>query len=364
VTPVAPPRFTRTPHLVDLVAETERLATLVADAPDAARDALAVRTADDAVLATLQLDGSPLTQLPDPSLAAPETTGAPESAADQVGAAAPPGRPGTWLDAMGALRGDLDDRVAALEAAGARAALDSRDLDGPLLADPVPTLAELHRRLTRGLLDEPGVPRRSDQAVHDASVGRVLYFPLEPAGIPAALADLGAWVASHGSREHGLVVSGVVHLELLRLHPYEAANGRLARAAARSVLRARGLDPDGLAAPEVVLADDPLGYHEEVARTLRRRDATIWLERWAETVADGLRMAARRLDRLVPALPDRAVRFVAGRADPAFTLTDYRAEAEVGAEQARTDLRALQDAGQVRRVPGTRGLRYLVVDRG
>jgi Fic family protein len=304
------------------------------------------------VLATLQLDGSRLERLPvvddlstrleDPTL---------------VAAAA---RPGTWLDAMGTLREDPDEAVQALETLGVRTAVAASDLGERLVTDPGAALAELHRRLTRGLVapEHAGTPRRSEQAVHDASIGRILYFPSDPAAIPRELALLGSWLTTAGAREHGLIVSGILHLELLRIHPFEAANGRLARVAARLVLGARGLDPAGLAAPEPDLGRDALGYHEEVARTLRRRDATIWLERWGEAVTDALRGAARALELRPTVPPPRATRFLADREDDAFTVADYRADAAVGPEDARADLRALLEAGAVRRVPGSRGLRF------
>jgi Fic family protein len=371
-----PYRFARSPHLVELVAETERLAAVLEGASGPARDALATRRADASILATLQLDGAKLDELPSatdpptdlptdlPSTIAEPSAGAGAGTVSGTPAATSAGRPGTWLDAMATLREVPDEAVQALEAAGVRAALASTDLEEQLLTAPTDALVELHRRLTRGLVapEVAGAPRRTEQAVHDASVGRVLYFPTDPAAIPLELALLDAWLASAGTREHGLVVSGMLHLELLRIHPFEAANGRLARAAARLVLRGRGLDPAGLAAPEPQLAAQALGYHEEVARTLRRRDATIWLERWGEAVTDGMRLAARELDALAVEVPARATSFVATRDTPAFTVADYRAEATVGPEDARADLRALLDAGAVDRVPGSRGLRFRVYD--
>jgi Fic family protein len=341
--PAGPLPFSRSPHLVEMIAETERLAAVVDRAAGDVRTAVAAAVADQATEATLALDGSRV---------------------DTVSSGSDP-RPGTWLDAMGTVADDAtDEQVLALEAAGVHAAW-SPDLDDRLLVDPLDTLAALHGRLTRGLVTEDvaGRPRRTGQAVHDARVGRILYFPSDPAVIPRELALLGAWLSTVGAREHGLVTSGIVHLEVLRIHPFEAANGRLARAAARAVLRARGLDPDGLAAPEPVLADDPLGYQEEVARTMRRRDATIWLERWGEAVTEGLRRSARRLEVLDPAVPARAQAFLTGHDEPTFTVADYRGTATADPEDARADLRALLDAGEARRVPGSRGLRYLRAER-
>jgi fido (protein-threonine AMPylation protein) len=350
--PDATPRFTRSPHLVDLVADAERLAASVAGA-DLADDRLDPLR-DEAALASLRLDGSTARAVPDLDAVAGD-----DVVARTAGS-------GTWADALRLEPDELedapDDTITALELLGVRAALASDDLAERLLTAPLDTLVELHRRLTRRLLDEDtaGRPRRSEQAVHDASVGRILYFPTEPDDIPGEVATLCGWLDSAGTREHALVVSGVLHHELLRIHPFEAANGRLARAASRLVLRARGLDPAAAAPIEVELDRDGIGYYEEVARSVRRRDLTIWLERWGEAVTGGLRRVAREAGLLTDPLPDRATAFVDGRSG-GFTVADYRAGTAAGKEEARTELARLLDAGRIDRVPGARGLRFTLV---
>ena len=339
-------------HLAALLREADRLAGCIRTAPEARRIELACTRSDAAILATLGLDGSPLTEVPDlESVARPRAVPDPG-----VGARA---RQGTWLDAMRTLEDAPDEQLQALEVLGARAGLGSEDLSSLLVAEPLAALEELHRRLTHGLVtdERAGRPRLVEQAVHDASTGRVLYFTTDPGAIQDELEGLAAWLTGQGDA-HPVLVSGILHLELLRIHPFDAANGRLARAAARLVLRAGGLDPDGLACPEPQLAADALGYHEEVASTARRGDATIWLERWAEAVSGGLRRSARDLGVLATEAPETPRAVVAGLASDAFTIADYRAEAEVDAEQAHADLGALLDSGDVARVPGSRGLRY------
>lgn len=349
---VTPPSFGRSPHLVELVAEVERLAATVSAAPAVDRRALELARADEVVRATLTLDGADGDELPGPDEAAAALRAAAPVAPD------PADRRGSWLDALRTFDSPSDRQVRALEVLGARAGDASDDLVGTLLSAPVATLSELHRRLTRGLVSEAraGQPRITEQAMHDGSTGRIVFFTTRPEDVPGELALLEAWLASAGTREHGLVVSGVLHLELLRIHPYDAANGRLARAAARLALRSRGLDPDHLAVPEPSLARDAMGYVEEVARTLRRRDLTIWLERWGEAVADGLRSSARALGVLEVAVPEDAARFVATR--PAFTIADLRADLGVPPAESREQLQRLLDAGMVVRRPGTRGLRF------
>jgi hypothetical protein len=354
------------PHLATLTAEAEELAARCADADADRRAAVGPLLRDRAALASLRLDGSPIAAVPsaDAVLAARDTV--------QVAVQEDPRR-GTWFDAMRALEGvDPDDPEAvardaslqALEFDGVATATASDDLATALLDDPLPALAELHRRLTRHLVapERTGQLRTAEQAVHDASVGRIMYFTVEPGRIGEELARLGTWLSSTGAEQHGLIASGVVHLELLRIHPFDAANGRLARAAARLILRARGLDPDGLAAPEPVLDRDRLGYHAEVASTLRRRDATIWLERWGEAVTAGLRDAARALGQLETEVPPGVTAFLAGRPPGSvFTVADHRAAADLSPEDSHQHLTTLLDAGAITRVGGSRGLRFRVV---
>lgn len=354
------PAFSRSPHLVALVAQAERLAALVSHVlpPDPCDDEVARITEEllaEAAVASLRLDGSPIDEPPDPTAIVEGTTSAPKQPPEQ--------QAGSWFEIFRRGRA-ADEEVLAVEYLGMRAGLAATDLAHELHVAPQRALAELHRRLTRQLLDpaRAGRTRQSRQVVHDARVGRILFVPADPEQIPAQMDLLGRWITSSAAREHGLIVSGVVHHELLAAHPYEAANGRLARTAARLLLRSRGLDPGGLAAAEVALLADPIGYYGEVAATARRRDLTIWLERWGEAVTGGLRLAARRLGLLDVEVPQPAEGFLAHWEGPRFTVADYQAEMAVGGEQTRADLESLLDAGRIERVLGARGLRFAIVD--
>jgi hypothetical protein len=346
---LAPPApFARTPHLVGLVGETERLAAILAatEPEPATRERLEA----EAAVATLVLDGSPLRAPP---------AGTAIAAHPAIDPATTPARSGSWLDAF-RVGEATDESILALEYARTRRALAADDLAAPLLRDLRGTLEELHRRLTETLVadDVRARLRRTQQAVHDASVGQMVFRAPDPDVIEGRLGALEGWLTTSGAREHGLLVSGVLHVELLALHPFEAANGRLARTAARLILRARGLDPHRLALAEPVLATDPLGYHREVPATQRRREATIWLERWGEAVTGGLRLAARALGLLEPQVRGRAEGFLRERTEPDFTVVDYRGAVGIGPEESRDDLGALLDAGRIRRVAGARGLRF------
>lgn len=127
------------------------------------------------------------------------------------------------------------------------------------------------------------------------------------------------------------------------------------------MLRARGLDPDGVAVPEAAFIADRVAYYGEVAATIRRRDdLTAWLERCAEATVEALEAAADALGpRPEPDAPASAVRTVSALAPgDTITVADLAAAAEVSRADAQRHLRALVRAGLLARDPGTRGLRY------
>ncbi|GDY30731.1 hypothetical protein GTS_23640 [Gandjariella thermophila] len=103
------------------------------------------------------------------------------------------------------------------------------------------------------------------------SLGR----PRPAAGVSARL-DLLAGLVAGKTEVPGPVLAAVVHGELLALAPFEAGNGVVARAAARLTAIATGLDPKGLAVPEVFY--------------LRRRDEYLEAARaFATGDSDGVR---------------------------------------------------------------------------
>ena len=365
-------------HLSMLVDELDALVARARDviADAGTSDVAARRAAEDAASAdaTLRLDGGLRTS------------------ADGSGLE----RPGTWLDALGGAAGgdgadgggpdeptseldgsELDgaelERMAELERAGVRAAIASDDLAdafGRASADAGglgTALAMLHGRLTTGLVadERAGRLRRGPRVVHDASVGRVLFFPTDAALLPEAWDQLlrsvtGSGAGAAAARAAPAVRAALLHLELLRHQPFDAANGRVARAAARLALLADGLLPAGLGAPDAVLATDPLGYHEEVGASARRHDATRWVERALESHGAALVRTLIALGALdgdgaggggepTVQLPDGL--------DDDFTLGDVIEQAGGSSDAARERCSMWVVAGTVERVTGSGGLR-------
>ena len=97
-------------------------------------------------------------------------------------------------------------------------------------------MARLHTVAAAGLAEEEALGR-----------------PRAAAGVSERLATLADVVAS--TSVPGVVVSAVVHGELLAIEPFGSADDIVARAASRVVLVESGVDPDAITVPEVGLID-------------------------------------------------------------------------------------------------------------
>ena len=177
--------------------------------------AAAVGRARDALV---ELHNHPVNRRGWPATAAEASLRAARASAALDGA--PPARP--------------DDAVAGPVLAGAvRVAEEQGRLLGVWRTSPLQALARLHMLAAADLAAEPDLGRPRP----DARVAARL----------ALLADL----VTGGTAAPAPVVVAIVHGELLTLAPFGSADGVVARAAGRLAAVATGLDPKGLAVPEV-----------------------------------------------------------------------------------------------------------------
>ncbi len=130
--------------------------------------------------------------------------------------------------------GTVEDPVLA---GAVRVAEESGRMLGVWRTSPLQALARLHVVAATDLVPDE---RR------DAELGR----PENSAGVSARLSLL-ADLVTGATKVPAPVLVAVVHGELLALSPFPSANGVVARAAARLTAIAAGLDPKGLAVPEV-----------------------------------------------------------------------------------------------------------------
>lgn len=135
----------------------------------------------------------------------------------------------------------------------------TEDVRGYVLTAPAQALARLHVAAVGhppqesgdaadgGPGDGLGRPRRAGE-----SCGELIELgeAPDPPEVTERLALLGDVLRGHAGLP-GVVVAAIAHGEIAALRPFRRANGVVARALERSLVQATGLDPTGVAVPEL-----------------------------------------------------------------------------------------------------------------
>ena len=165
---------------------------------------------------------------------------------------------------------------------------------------PRQVLARLHTVAGAGVVppDALGRPRAGAPSSDPHGLGDAPG----PEEVAARFEALAALVTGE-SRAPALVLAGIVHGELLVLRAFGWGDGLVARAAARLVLLTRGLDPDGLTAPEVGHAELADAY----AAGLRAyaTGTAVGVAEWLEHCADAVVLGAREATAVAEAMTRR-----------------------------------------------------------
>lgn len=148
-----------------------------------------------------------------------------------------------------------DDPVWRTLAGVVRATAATETVRAADLRAPAQLLAQLHTAATAGLLPEHqvGRPRSPGEAATGVEVLGPAPEPDEARARLRLVHDLLSSVPS--GRAPAVLVAAVVHAEVAVARPFVSGNGVVARALERVILQVSGVDPTGVAVPEVGHAD-------------------------------------------------------------------------------------------------------------
>jgi Fic family protein len=202
--------------------------------------------------------------------------------------------------------GTPDERGARLVEGAVRLHADLGQVLPSWRHSPKQALARMHVVVAGDLgleRDELGRPRAVGQACEDP-LG--LGTPPDPLEVSARLDGLSRVVLA--TRVPAVVVSAVVHGELLALRAFGSADGLVARAAARLVLVERGLDPKAVSAPEVGHVELQHEYEAAARGYITGGPAGVaaWVAHCASAVALGAREGVAVCEAIVREAPPAA----------------------------------------------------------
>lgn len=115
----------------------------------------------------------------------------------------------------------------------------------------------------------------------------VTFQPPETKEVPILVQDFLGWLNTMDIQEiNSVLVGGIAHYEMVRIHPFIDGNGRTARALATLIFLMRGFDSKRFFALDDYYDSDRRAYYEAL-KTVHpnTRDLTRWLEYFCEGVA-------------------------------------------------------------------------------
>lgn len=182
-----------------------------------------------------------------------------------------------------------------------QASAETEHVRGLILASPAQALARLHVAATGAAAgvdltaDAVGRPRRKGEECRElVEVGEAA----PAADLPARLAGLYDVVACH-DKAPVAVVAAIAHAEIATMRPFVRGNAAVARAFERALVQAAGLDPTGVAVPEVGhLREASAGYVGALAAYASgsEKGVRLWLTFCGGSIERGAKEGARIAD--------------------------------------------------------------------
>lgn len=159
-------------------------------------------------------------------------------------------------------------------------------LKNELISSPNPSLneqmlKEIHKKTVEGILGETdaGHYRTLRVVIRNTTTGEITFRPPEPSGVPTLISEFFAWLRSREAKDtHPLIKAGLIHAELVRIHPFTDGNGRATRALSLLLLLLEGYEIKKFFSLDEYYDQDPQAYYDALKSVEITGDLTTWLE--------------------------------------------------------------------------------------
>ena len=134
---------------------------------------------------------------------------------------------------------------------------------------------------------EPGEFRKVQNYVINSETEKIIYSPPIASEVPILMLELVDWLRSDETNQLSpLLKAGMVHYQLVAIHPFLDGNGRTARALANLILYHAGYDIKRLFSLEEYYDANPTGYYEALRSVQTTGEFTTWLEYFTAGIAE------------------------------------------------------------------------------
>ncbi|MBA7574854.1 hypothetical protein ES708_16669 [subsurface metagenome] len=175
-------------------------------------------------------------------------------------------------------------------------------------------ILNIHRMVTKNTLDnlaDSGVYRNRYVVVGNRFTGEVFFRPPQNQEVPGLVKDLLSWINSEESKElDPIIEAGIVHYELVRIHPFVDGNGRTTRVLAALILYLRGFDTNQFFCLDDYYDSDKPAYYKALQSV---KPDTLNLTDWLEYFVEGVNVSTEAVKERIVKLSSKRLRKAKGR---------------------------------------------------
>ncbi|AWX33209.1 Fic family protein [Methanosphaera sp. BMS] len=149
------------------------------------------------------------------------------------------------------------------------------------------TLLSLHKELTKDLLRNPayeGKFRDTSVIIGNIHTKQINYVPPDAYKVPYLVEELISWLNNCTSEMYPVITAGILHYELVRIHPFIDGNGRTSRIMATLILSMNEFNIDNYFTLDEYYNKDRQAYVDALNNADKNHDLTIWLEYFCQGV--------------------------------------------------------------------------------
>jgi len=245
------------------------------------------------------------------------------------------------------------------------------------------TLKHIHSLTVHRMLpdDVIGEYRRTQVVVKNSATGEITFRPPPAVEISFLIDAFLRWLNSVSTDDINAVLkAGIVHYELVRIHPFLDGNGRVARAAATLVLFKEGYDIKRFFSLEEYYDREPMAYYEALQSVVKMEgDLTNWLEYFTQGLAIELTRIKEKVKSLSTdlkikkslggqqlALSERQIKIVEFVQENGFlqNKTFFELFPMISEDTVLRELKDLIKKGILKKEGSTKGVKYVLTTGG
>lgn len=141
-------------------------------------------------------------------------------------------------------------------------------------------IKKLHRIIVIKILpdEQAGEYRLKQVIIRNSQTGEITFRPPPPLEVPFLMREFIYWVNNTDKSEmHPIIKAGIIHHEMVRIHPFIDGNGRVSRVVATLILLLGGYDIRRFFSLEEYYDRDAASYYQNLQKA-SSGDLTSWLE--------------------------------------------------------------------------------------